>query len=242
MAEPTSNPSGNQRGGAGGGGQTARTQASGYQSTQSFSNSASVPVPNDALIQPYMMSAEDCQALFSGEEAWDSLDLYFIDRCNSQNRLLVKAEHYTEEGVSFSFKYDGEVNASGSPADEYYQVRKASVDIEMTLRNGMRVPDIKSFLMLGQVEDQPSMRVHTITRSNTIRKRPPNYILIAVPEGEPPTPEVVGGYLFPNVSIDLANGLKLTHNPKDYQESQVKWTAKFTKGKEGVLSKVYVPK
>lgn len=214
------------------------TQVSGT----AFANSESVAQPSAALMQGLLMSPEDCQALFTGDEAWDALDLYFINRCDASKRLLIKAEHYTEDGVSFNFNYDGDLNTSGSPSDEYFVVKKAMVDIEFTLRNGMNVPDIKSLLMLGETTEEATQRVHTITRRNTIRRRPPNYVLIAVPEGEPPTPETSGGYLFPNVTLDLQSGLKLTHNAKDYQESQVKFTAKFTKGKDGMLSKVFIPK
>jgi hypothetical protein len=208
----------------------------------SFGGSASVAKPADSLIQGLMMTPEDCQALFTGDESWDALDLYFINRCDSNKRLLIKSEHYTEEGVKLTWKSDGDVNTSGSPSDEYFVVKKAMVDIEFTLRNGLNIPDIKSLLMMGEVTDGAKQRVHTVTRRNTIRRRPPNYILIAVPEGEKPEPETVGGYLFPNVTLDLQTGLTLTHNAKDYQESQVKFTAKFTKGKDGVLSKVYIPK
>ena len=206
-----------------------------------FSSSASVPKPADALLQGMLMSPEDCQALFTGDESWDALDLYFINRCDSSKRLLIKAEYYTEDGVKFMFKYDGDNNVSGSPSDEYFVIKKASVEIEFTLRNGMNIPDIKSFLMQGENTVEGNQRVNTITRRNTIRRRPANYILIAVPEGEQPSPETVGGYLFPNVTLDLQSGLTLTHNAKDYRESQVKMMAKFTKGKDGVLSKVYIP-
>jgi hypothetical protein len=211
-------------------------------SSATFTGSANVPAPSTELISPYMMSAEDCSAMFSGADRWESLDLYFIDRCNPNNRLLIKAEHYTEDGVKFMFKYDGDMNTSGSPSDEYYVVKKASVEVDLTIRNGMDVPDIKSFIMLGEETQTSTMRVHTMSRANTIRKRPPNYVMIAVPEGEPPTPETVGGYLFPNITIDMQSGLTLTHNAKDYQESQVKFLAKFSRGKNGVLSKVYIPK
>jgi hypothetical protein len=189
-----------------------------------------------------MMTPEDCQALFTGDERWDALDLYFINRCDANKRLLIKATHYTEDGVKFTWNSEGDTNTSGSPSDEYFLIKKASVDIEFTLRNGLDVPDIKSLVMLGEVSETATQRVHTVTRRNTIRRRPANYVLIAVPEGEAPEPDRVGGYLFPNVTLDLQNGMTLSHNANDDTETAVKFIAKFTKGKDGVLSKVYFPK
>ena len=189
-----------------------------------------------STVQQYLLSQEDCQTLFQAEPI-SSLDLYLLDRCSGDTMLKIPTEAMDDTGVSFSFNYDGDILTSASIANDYYRITNATVDISFTLRWHQVLNEIKALILPGETSTENGKTKHAMTR-NLLRRRPKSFIVLAVAEGETPDPSNAesGSLLFPNVSLDYANGFTLDYNPNDPLELETNLTARFTRGVDGTLA------
>lgn len=219
-------------------GSGSSASSSGSSSTSSAvtsgTSSSSTTVP--ASVQQYLLSSEDCETLFQAEPV-SSLDLYLLDRCSGESLLKIPSEAMDDTGVSFQYNFDGDILTSASIANDYYRVTNATVDITFTIRWHQVADAIKALILPGETAQDGSNVKHTISR-RIIRRRPKSFIVLAVPEGETPDPSQVddGALLFPNVTLDYANGFNLNYNPTDPLELATQLTARFTRGVDGVLA------